>query len=291
MNISKKHHYLPEFYLKGFTNDADKLFIYDKSRDVIKKGEYSPSTHFFGFNRNSVEIDGKLDDFPEEMYSKIDDIDKGIIQFIQSQNSVFSLDSYQIFQLQLFISNFIWRNPQFDEKYRKAIIENESRKNFFRIRNVEDGSDAPKEIVDEIKKSDGFIKSFRSSYGILKWMTNKTKYDHEKWRISYNPKHYVLVSDNPMIKLSKEIDFFEDNFIFPLSKKFTLIRSLTELTARQLPPEFTLLVDVIIVQQAEYYAACSNKEHLEQIVGLSKSMNLDYAKNKIFEILKNSTNS
>lgn len=291
MNIPKKHHYLPEFYLKGFANDANRLFIYDKNRDVIKKGEYSPSTHFFDFNRNSVEIDGKPDDFPEEMYSKVDNIDKDIIQFIQSQNSVFSLDSYQIFQLQLFISNFIWRNPQFDEKYRQAIIENKPEENFFRIRHVEDGSDAPKEIVEKIKNSEGFIKSFRSSYGILKWITNKTKYDHEKWRISYNPKHYVLISDNPLIKLSKDADFFEDNFIFPLSKKFTLIRSLTEPTAKQLPPEFTLLVDVILVQQAEYYVACSDKEHLEQIAGLSKFLNPDYAKNKIFEILKNCTNS
>ncbi len=290
VSISKKHHYLPEFYLKGFANESNKLFIYDKKRNVIKKGDYSPSTHFFDLNRNSVEINGELDDFPETMYSKIDDNDKEIIHFIQSQNSVFSLDSYQIFQLQMFISNFIWRNPQFDEEYTQAIINNDPKSNFFRIRNTKDDSDAPQEIVDQIKNWPVFIKSFRSSYGILKWMTNKTKYDHEKWRIAYNPKNYVLVSDHPLIKSSSDSDFFKANFVFPLSKKFTLVRFLNDLKANQLPPDFTLLVDVLIMQQAEYYVGCSDRQHLEQVVSILNSVNMEWAKNKLFDILNNCTN-
>ncbi|MGZ2856595.1 hypothetical protein, partial [Pseudomonas aeruginosa] len=81
---------------------------------------YSPSSHFFIPNRNSIEINEDLDDFPEKMYSEIDNTDKYIIKYIQEKSNAFTLDSDQIFQLQIFILNFIWRNPEYDEDYKKA---------------------------------------------------------------------------------------------------------------------------------------------------------------------------
>jgi hypothetical protein len=36
---SKKHHYLPIFYLKGFADDNQQLFIYDKIRNEILEGQ------------------------------------------------------------------------------------------------------------------------------------------------------------------------------------------------------------------------------------------------------------
>jgi hypothetical protein len=35
----KKHHYLPIFYLKGFADDNQQLFIYDKIRNEILEGQ------------------------------------------------------------------------------------------------------------------------------------------------------------------------------------------------------------------------------------------------------------
>ncbi|MFX5510129.1 hypothetical protein ABTD49_19775, partial [Acinetobacter baumannii] len=92
----------------------------------------------------------------------------------------------------------------------------------------------PKQFIEELKNSTAFIKSFRSVFGILKWMKAKSKYDHENWRISYNPKEYVLISDNPVIKFSESLDLFDSDFIFPLTKKFTLIRSSKSIQVKEL---------------------------------------------------------
>lgn len=287
----KKHHYLPKFYLNGFTNNSNKLFIYDKKRDVIKKGEYSTSTHFFEINRNSVEINGNLDDFAEGLYSKVDNTDKDIIKSIQAKTSPFSLTPEQTFQLQLFISNLFWRNPKIDIEYEKSIREKEPKENYFRVRNVVDGLDSPKEEIEEIRNFPGFIKSYKPSYGILKWLMSKNTLDIEKWRIAFNPKHNNIISDNPIIKFTKDAELFEDSFVLPLTKKFTLTRFLSGLTVKQLPPEFNLFQRIITIHQAEVYVACPEKEHLEQMVGLSKHFNHEIAKHKLFEILKECANS
>ncbi len=70
MSISQKHHYLPEFYLKGFTNEAGQFSIYDYEQKRIKKNLFYPSTHFFD-NRNLVDVEGEITDVPEKLYSEI----------------------------------------------------------------------------------------------------------------------------------------------------------------------------------------------------------------------------
>ena len=35
MNISTNHHYIPKFYIKGFTNSKGFLHIYDKLKDEL----------------------------------------------------------------------------------------------------------------------------------------------------------------------------------------------------------------------------------------------------------------
>ncbi|MCK5214372.1 MAG: DUF4238 domain-containing protein [Candidatus Omnitrophica bacterium] len=48
----KRHHYIPVFYLKGFTNKEGILYVYDKDRDPVF--ESSPEgiayeNHYFSF--------------------------------------------------------------------------------------------------------------------------------------------------------------------------------------------------------------------------------------------------
>jgi len=53
--ISWRHHYLPVFYLKGFTNENKKFLIFDKEQNrFIKNGkEFSPSSYFFKKDANT----------------------------------------------------------------------------------------------------------------------------------------------------------------------------------------------------------------------------------------------
>jgi len=68
---SKKHHYLPRHYLKGFTNSENRFFVYDKERENIFVS--SPDAAFFENNLNTVTFpNGDSSDFLEDMYTEIE---------------------------------------------------------------------------------------------------------------------------------------------------------------------------------------------------------------------------
>lgn len=50
--ITKRHHYLPEFYIKGFLNSNGKVFVYDKHKKAFNPNEQSPKQFF----SNGIEI-------------------------------------------------------------------------------------------------------------------------------------------------------------------------------------------------------------------------------------------
>ena len=59
---SRKHHYLPRYYLKGFADEKNSFFVYDKTNDNIFKS--SPNSIFFENNLNTVSIkNGQTSDF------------------------------------------------------------------------------------------------------------------------------------------------------------------------------------------------------------------------------------
>lgn len=57
MVASKKHHYIPRFYLNGFTNENAGYFIFDKEKEEIRYT--NPINSFFKNNRNSVIVNGE----------------------------------------------------------------------------------------------------------------------------------------------------------------------------------------------------------------------------------------
>jgi len=75
MQTSWRHHYIPQFYLKGFTDENNRIEIYDLSTDRIKsKGPFSTKSHFFEEGRNSWITEDEVTDFLEErLYKNLDD--------------------------------------------------------------------------------------------------------------------------------------------------------------------------------------------------------------------------
>lgn len=59
MTLSKRHHYLPQFYIKGFVGNDGKVAVYNKEKDKIDKIRKSPKQLFYEYNRNTFEIDEK----------------------------------------------------------------------------------------------------------------------------------------------------------------------------------------------------------------------------------------
>jgi len=142
---SAKHHYLPQFYLKGFTDDKGKFAIYDYTSRRIKSSLQSPSSHFFSLERNTIEFNNQKSDVIEQLYSKIDSKHSKIIKLIQETNASISLNLEDTSLLQEFVSYLFWRLPVNDLLYEQEFKNNPIYKKVFKLINEETGEDAPEE--------------------------------------------------------------------------------------------------------------------------------------------------
>jgi hypothetical protein len=85
---SWRHHFIPEFLLKGFTNSSDKLYIYDKAKDLILKSGKPPRSYFFEPDRNTIDISESLRSsiLEDILYQHIDDQGSKVIKKYQTQS-------------------------------------------------------------------------------------------------------------------------------------------------------------------------------------------------------------
>lgn len=113
VQISKRHHYLPKCYLKGFTHNGKQLFLYDK-QDGIRPRNIERS--FTLWNRNTMTLlNDEKSDWLEGMYARIES--SSAYLFPKIINSTSDKMPYTYMD-QLFLSSFItalfWRVPSRD---------------------------------------------------------------------------------------------------------------------------------------------------------------------------------
>lgn len=129
MNVTRKHHYLPVFFLKGFVNDEGAFSVFDCKKRQLKKGRYFPSSHFFEFGRNTTNFEGTVSDFTEKGYGTKDNRFAKLFHKIQQCPGIPELDEMEMFALQEFISNTFWRIPKNDALFKEQLQTNPLFKN------------------------------------------------------------------------------------------------------------------------------------------------------------------
>lgn len=81
--MSSRHHYLPQFYLKGFTDDDGKFYVFDIKNQRLKSKKLLPKQVFFERNRNTFVIGEEKTDFLEsQIYKLIDNTNSKAFQKI-----------------------------------------------------------------------------------------------------------------------------------------------------------------------------------------------------------------
>lgn len=271
--LSWRHHYIPQFYLKGFVNQNNTFAIYDKKKDRIKSGEHSTKSHFFEENRNLVEVNGVETDFLEsELYKGIDNDIGKLFQNIKDDGIDF-LTPESLFTLKMFISFLYWRIPSNDELLQKTIDKYDFKELGFDIKAKKPDDSLGIEKVKKQLKEDP---SFRKMYGIiLPFSPNNTfsvtlRYGEAKmWKAIGDPKNsYHLTCDSPIITLRKDM-FYGDQqkLLFPVTNKKLLFYGKTEKDGK-LPPKFFIHKDLAVLHSAERYVCGPDKRYLEDIVEL-----------------------
>lgn len=119
--MSKNHHYLPQFYLKGFVNDCGQLYYYRKNNEAIKRGYQNykkvyPSGIYYeqGLNTISLSSFGHEDiDLENDVFMEKDDrYAKAFIDMKEKYNyNVYEIPIQTKADIVEFVLGLYWRVP------------------------------------------------------------------------------------------------------------------------------------------------------------------------------------
>ncbi|MBK9170034.1 MAG: DUF4238 domain-containing protein [Bryobacterales bacterium] len=112
MKLSRRHHYLPQMYLRGFADESERVWVFDRKEDkflhqgilntAVKKDFYTV-----------VGPDGQKSDHVEQMLANmVEDPMRRIIERLDKQNLTWEGEDRAI--LALFVALLRTRNPAFD---------------------------------------------------------------------------------------------------------------------------------------------------------------------------------
>ncbi|MCU0348901.1 MAG: DUF4238 domain-containing protein [Saprospiraceae bacterium] len=122
---STRHHYIPKFLIRGFTNSEDVVWVYDKVKDKILHKPVHPKSIFWEENRNTVKvnIEESTSLIEDEFYLKLDnDSSKALKSFQEDEITEELLSIENQGALQFFVINLFWRLPITDFAVKDLIL-------------------------------------------------------------------------------------------------------------------------------------------------------------------------
>lgn len=271
---SKKHHYLPRYYLKGFTDNRNRFFVYDKQRDIIFPNAFIPGNFFFENNLNTVTLpSGILSDFMESFYASIENKFWNSLDTIRNSNRKTTIPIFDLMHLFFFLLFLHWRLPsniKYVEELSGRFFDTHFKElNYINIKD-KNSNTAPLEIINKIKESAAFKKSSKLVIPFAPFYKSNWSEKLKNWRFLYTGDGDIwnLVGDNPIITIgNKDHDPIccLDEFIFPISGKILLV-NINKHLDKDFSPEFTIQFNTAIIQRAQRFVAFKNKSFLEAIV-------------------------
>lgn len=122
MSLTQRHHFIPVFYLKQFTNERNQFYIYLTKENKFKDNGrlFYPSQQFYQHYGNTVYSREKESDFIEQSFSDTDSRVATIIKKISASGGQY-LTSEEWTLLQYFVNIMHWRIPSNTDKVKEYI--------------------------------------------------------------------------------------------------------------------------------------------------------------------------
>ena len=289
---SERHHYLPEFYIKGFLNSDNKVYVFDKREGKFKKNEFSPKQIFYEWNRNTLLIEGQKDNFLEKRYGDFDSLLSPTYNKIKNQSDGMQYNVNDILDLIILVSLTHWRIPLNDENAQSLVQSTSNKELMIKIFNRETREEASESFYTKVKELNGFVEIYK----LAKPMFDLASLDDEdiidNWKIYSRDSQSALhiLGDNPIIfKNRPQSNILETELVFPLTKSATLHHIKTK-KIKQIPFEWRVKVDLLIFLQSERYVVGSNKNYLKTIHLAAQGYNTEFRiqslRKEIFDIFE-----
>jgi hypothetical protein len=262
-----KHHYLSQFYLRGFTNGDGLFIIYLVKEQRFKQNGklFSPASHFFLPDDNTIIKDGVKDDFLEENYSRMEGYVAKAIDKIKAVDENFGLDNLDVVRLQYFAAELFWRLPA-----HRHVIES--------VNNIESLHKLGVAVID--KKTlrpvnsaafDAMVKDDPAYLKYLRTMLPVTTY----WDLidctwpglilTFPQEFPAICSDQPVIlRHPGKLDVFRDDLILPLAHNKVMFR--IKGMKRVFAAAIKFQIDMLVLMQAKEYVCCVDQDYVQLLV-------------------------
>jgi len=272
-NRSKKHHYLPRHFLKGFTDDKNCFFVYDKQKNKIFYT--SPEATFFKNDLNTIFLpESGASDFLEELYANVEGLSWNSLDKIRLSHPKKLIDLFDKMNLFLFLLFQHWRLPRnighAEDLSEKLFTGEESVFDFIKLTQT-NGESVSEEIAKTMRQSHAFQKVTRVIAPLVPFYKDKDwSYKLSDWKLFYtaDSKSWYMVGDSPIITNGKNdhdpINCLSE-FIFPVSGKILLV-NYKKAAKKDLSEKFIISYSTAVIENANRFVACHNKEFLEMLV-------------------------
>lgn len=270
--LAKKHHYLPRYYLKGFTDNLGKFFVYDKETGEIFRS--SPGATFFENNINTIlNPDGSYSDFIERAYAQVESKSWESLDAIRGSSFDTTIESIDKMNLYLFLLFLYWRIPTNSttaENLSKRFFSDDETYDYFKVLST-NGNAIAKDTIERIRALTSFKKSSRLLLPFAPFFKDQNWAKKlESWRFLYtgDKKDWYITGDNPIItRLETGHNPVNclDEFIFPVSGRIILIAGVN-FKNQVLPPEFAVRYGMAIIEKAKRFVAFQNRDFLNAII-------------------------
>lgn len=292
MNNPKRHHYLPQFYLKNFCKNGF-LWVYDRHNNEYRqqtpintalKKKYYTTTGPDGRSHNEIEA----------VLANIEGETKHIIEKINEKKSI---DLEEKCILAIFIAFLYVRVPEFEmeineltekflKRYNKSIIPNEKKaeniiKQFAKTKDQENLS--PKKMLDFVKNENYDIKVPREhSLRLMYFLAREFPiiFIQMDWQFWYSSKSSLFItSDNPFIVISPQnyngpygIGTKGAKKLIPLNQKICLVMcdKGDKMINRKLSSKEVRSINCLIAMECDRFLISQDKSLLGSLVKISK---------------------
>jgi len=269
MSKSKKHHYIPQFFIRNFTDNDGLLYVYNKDKDQIVKYKQSPKGLFFENDRNTVDFSGHQLDNLESMYSALDStIAKDYLNVLKTE----TVTPEELISITLLANMLRWRVPKSDTRFNEIKTDLSQEQLNIKITVKDKGLQIDPKALEHIEGSDIFIEGKRILLSILPLLNQQKVLEiHNSSFININSLFPSLIGDSHVV-FEDESDFNAiSNFILPLSSEKTFIYK-QDSKGEVNNILFFFHRDLSIIHHSQKYVGCRSLNHLEKIVTMYRQV-------------------
>lgn len=271
---SRRHHYLPVFYLKGFADGDGLIHVYDKVKDVILLKQ-KPESKFYEKHLNNYKFDDEVKFTIEEPFFTPMDA-KGYELFSKVRNPE-CLDEEQLTPLEKiemlgFITQLFWRSPESNKLFVDIIKKEGLSNKYFGIAKKGETGFVPEAEIDEIKtqilNDEEIQKIFKHVIPLSNGGLEEISRLYDKWRLFSLKvlKPNIITGDRPFLINNDDIrlDNVFNELIFPIGKHALL--ALSDNSPNFLDAVLMTSVNLSILHQSKRFIASDSQEQLKQLL-------------------------